>query len=944
MEPAISTRVFDRVPRATYRLQFNKDFTFAQAAEILDYLEALGVSDVYASPILTACAGSTHGYDVCSFDHVNPALGGPEAFLAFTEALQEKKLGLLLDMVPNHMGADLSNTWWHSVLEHGPASPFASYFDIDWQNPYPEGRGKVLLPILEDHYFRALHSGKLRLDWARNRFVIRYHDRELPVSLPSYADILRNVLQRCQSLAETELIKELENLLEVTAAESQGSIAEFERIKVQMVSWQSSFPEFPRALKETLGLLNGVPGHTDSFSELHELIQKQHYRLAFWKVGNEELNYRRFFDVTQLAGLRMESPDVFAATHRLVFDWVRRGFVTGLRIDHPDGLRDPAGYLQAVQQAARSARPLTGDFYVVVEKILTGQETLPSDWPCAGTTGYDFLNQVNAVFIASSARAEMDRIYQDFTGLHEPLVEIIYRSKKRVLEELLISEWTSLSRQLLVLAKKTRAGCDLTYSVLRRVLLEVIACFPTYRSYASSRSQELSEVEQKWIREAIEKGRYRAERIDPLAFTWLEDLLQGWGPSQTTVTSQERAALSEEALEFRLRFQQLTGPVMAKGLEDTAFYNYNRLISLNEVGGDPDVFGISVDQFHESNQQRLALWPHSLLATATHDTKRGEDVRARLNVLSELTPEWEAAVQRWHLLNKDARAVIDGEEAPTPNDEYLIYQTLVGSWPLAGRPADRSIYCDRVCAYVLKAIKESKAKTSWLDPNEKYEDAVTQFVKHILDDKKSVSFLSDFQDFEKITAFFGMHNSLAQLVLKLTCPGVPDIYQGTEFMDLSLVDPDNRRPVDYQQRRVASSREGSEPTIATQDGLKLDVLRRLLHLRTEKAALFEAGTYEPLLAEGYAAEHVIAFARRSEEETILVLVARLTCTLLRKSVGSPIGPTVWKDTRVNVPWLHGGQFNEVLAGTDMRFFEGSVPLGSAFGTLPVAVLVSCDRG
>jgi (1->4)-alpha-D-glucan 1-alpha-D-glucosylmutase len=944
MEAATPSRKLNRVPRATYRLQFNTDFALEQASEILDYLEALGISDVYAAPILTAVSGSTHGYDVCDFEQVNPALGGATAFSAFTERLQSKQMGLLLDMVPNHMGADLSNPWWHSVLEHGAGSPFAGYFDINWQS----GGGKVLLPILEDHYSRVLHAGKLRLGWSIGRFIIRYYDRELPVSLEGCASILERVLRRCcASRAATELIHGLETLLEVltrgSTDEALSGIAEFERIKEQLRRWHSRSCEFSLALRETIDGLNGAPGRPDSFSELHELLQKQHYRLAYWRVGNEELNYRRFFDVTQLAGLRMELPEVFDMAHKRISEWVSLGLVTGLRIDHPDGLRDPGGYLRTLQDATRAARPPQTDLYVVVEKILTGPETLRKDWPCAGTTGYDFLNQLNAVFVASWARADMDRIYQEFTGLREPLSEVIYRSKKRVLEELLIGEWTALSRQVFALAKRTRSGCDLTFSTLRRAQLEVIACFPAYRSYADIHSQALPKVEQAWIQEALAKGRSRAAGIDPLAFTWLEDLLLGWGPNQTTVTAEERAALAEQALEVRLRFQQLTGPVMAKGLEDTAFYNYNRLISLNEVGGDPDVFGITVEAFHKRNLERLKLWPHSLLATATHDTKRGEDVRARINVLSELAPEWDAAVQRWHKLNEPGRSVVRGEASPSPNDEYLIYQTLIGSWPLAERPVDRSNYCDRVCAYVLKAIKESKANTSWLAPNEAYEMAVIRFLKHLLNEKESGPFLEDFQKIQRITAFFGMHNSLSQLVLKLTCPGVPDIYQGTEFVDLSLVDPDNRRPVDYQQRRVALSETLLQDPGGAPDRLKFHVLHRLLLLRRQNPEVFASGSYEPLQVEGEAAEHVIAFARRFANKTILVLAGRLIRTLMNKNGEFEPGSKLWKGTRITSPCFRGNRFTEVFAGKDIQPIQESLELDDAFGHLPVAVLMSADQ-
>lgn len=734
-----------RVPRTTYRLQFNRDFSFAQAEEILDYLKELGVSDCYASPLFRAGAESTHGYDICCFGEINPQLGGIEGFRKFSASARELGLGLLLDMVPNHMGSALTNLWWVDVLKHGRKSEYADFFDIDWDPATPGLRNKVLLPVLEDHYWNVLESGKLRVTEEKGEFVIAYHDHKFPIS----------------------------------------------------------------------------PDTKSSLKHLHAVLQEQHYRLAYWRVGPHEINYRRFFDITELVSLRMEREEVFEATHRLAFDLIKAGSITGLRIDHPDGLWDPKQYFERVQKH--------GPVYVVAEKILTDEEPLPEDWPVDGTTGYDFLNRLNGIFVDRRNEATMTKIYEEFTGCTEPFDAIGYANKRKVLEASFQSEINSLAHGL----KATPRGQDFTLAELREAVTEMAAAFPVYRTYAT---------------EQAEPDKRYAEFL-PDMLLWDRKLLR--------------------------KFQQLTGPVMAKGVEDTAFYKYNRLLSLNEVGGNPGKFGVSVDEFHDYNLKKQKHWPHSMLATATHDTKRGEDLRARLNVLSEMPEEWQETVQRWHAMNQ-----------PAPNEEYLIFQTLLGAWN--GPEKDLP---ERVCGFMTKAMREAKTHSSWTDPNVEYEKATLAFVRRLLDPANP--WLKDFEAFQARVAFFGVYNSLSQVLLKMTCPGVPDFYQGSEFWDFNLVDPDNRRRVDYPARREMLTRVKQG---APQEN-KMFVIWRTLQFRSQHAELFEKGDYQAVAVNS---RHVCAFSRTWQKEKIVVVAPRLVYGLCRGELVPPVGD-IWGEAALDGP-------------------------------------------
>jgi (1->4)-alpha-D-glucan 1-alpha-D-glucosylmutase len=879
-----------RIPRATYRLQFNRDFTFQQAREILNYLRDLGISDIYASPLFQAGPQSTHGYDTCCFGKVNPNLGSLEDFEWLTGALKERGLGLLLDLVPNHMSATLSNVWWLDVLENGRESPYAQFFDIDWRPNNPALHDKVLLPVLEDHYGKVLESGKLRLAFQDGKLSIAYHDRNFPVNLPAVATI---------------------------GIEDPSQLLEH---------------------------LNGQPGSARSFDKLDALIQRQHYRLAYWRVAPQEINYRRFFDVTEMVALKMELPEVFNKTHELVFEWLEQGKITGLRIDHPDGLWNPKEYLQRLQ---RDNPP-----YVVVEKILSGDEQLPADWPADGTTGYDFLNRANGLFVDAANASAFDEIYRDFTGNRTDFATIVHQSRKLVLERSFASELNSLTHRLKDIASHTRSGCDLTFTELRHALAELAASFPVYRTYVMDSSTEISAQDREVIQSAIKLAR-KSEglKLDQPVFDFIERLLlMQLGPELD-----ERA--SKAAREFVMKLQQLTGPAMAKGLEDTAFYRFNRLVSLNEVGGEPSHFGVSPEEFHATNALIVKHWPHTLLASATHDTKRGEDVRARLNVLSEMPAEWRETVKRWSQLNRDKKTSVENAPAPDANAEYLFYQTVVGAWTEdVNNEESLKVFRTRVVAFMLKAAKEAKLHTSWTEPNSAYEQTLQHFVERVLADENK-TFLDDLHRFAPRVAFFGRFNSLSQTLLKITSPGVPDFYQGAELWDLSLVDPDNRRPVDYRTRQKLLSdlntkfagvgdAAGDFFSALLRDeqpgAMKLFLIWRALNFRATQRELFDSGDYLPLTTSGEHQGHVCAFARKWNDRTIVVIVPRLVFGLARGAELPPTGE-IWKDTKVQLPPAHPGDlFRNVLTRETVPVIEhashAALELRQALKTFPVALL------
>jgi (1->4)-alpha-D-glucan 1-alpha-D-glucosylmutase len=948
-----------RPPVSTYRVQFNQHFTFRDARELLPYLQDLGITDVYASPYLQARSGSLHGYDISSHARLNPEVGTPEEHEELTSEIRRRGMGHVLDIVPNHMGiGEPANEWWMNVLENGPSSPYAPYFDIEWKPRQPHLRGKVLLAVLGDQFGRVLERGELVLRFDDGRFEISYHEHLFPVSPKSSSLVLRRTLAE---MSEGEHRLELESI--VTALEKlpnrdrtdEASVAERHRenhvTRRRLRALHAASEDFRSALANAIEELNGRVGEPRSFDRLERLLDDQAYRLAFWRVAAEEINYRRFFDINDLAGLRVERGEVFQDTHRLILQLVKEGRVTGLRIDHPDGLYDPEGYLRMLRHECEGR--VGSPPYIVVEKILTGDEELPGSWPVAGTVGYEFMNRVNGLFVRSSAEAAMDAVYGGFIGGSPNFQKLVYDRKKLILRVALASELNVLAQLLDRLSDQHRCYRDFTLGALAHALRETIACFPVYRTYIDAEAGRISETDRAHVKRATREAMRRNPTTSRLVYEFLRDMLLLEWPDLI-----DESARRDHA-RFVMKFQQLTGAVMAKGVEDTAFYIYHRLVSLNEVGGEPERFGIEPDELHAWLAHRRASWPTAMNAGSTHDTKRSEDVRARINALSEMPERWGSRVRYWAELNAKWKVVENGDTMPDSNDEYLLYQTLVGVWPLETPEGEEyGALVQRVQSYMEKAAREAKVHTSWVNANEEYDDALRNFVGRILQRGDDGRFLDDFLTFQAGIARIGMLNSLSQTVLKLTAPGVADIYQGQETWDFSLVDPDNRRQVDYDRRRellagLPHASAGAEPgSLARElldcwkDGrIKLHVVRTLLHLRRESPDLFLAGEYEPLPARGPLAEHVFAFALRRGDSAAIVAVPRLWGTLLAEAETALPGPGAWQGTELVAPAALAGRYRELLAGAPVNLTAVAdtvvVPLADVLAHFPVAVL---ERG
>jgi (1->4)-alpha-D-glucan 1-alpha-D-glucosylmutase len=998
-------------PSSTYRVQLNAGFTFADARAVVPYLAALGIGALYTSPILRATPGSTHGYDVTDYASINPELGSDDDLRALTDALRQRGMGLLVDVVPNHMGiAQGANAWWQDVLENGRTSPYADFFDIDWRPLKEELRGKILLPVLGDPYGVVLERGELDLELRDGAFTVHYHETPLPIAPPTYPLILRAALdapaltalgEQQPDLRPTTFDAELPTP-DPTLLEYQSIITAFDRLpgqnetdpervaerrreqivaKRRLADLVAASPEVAHALAETMRAFNGDPADPRSFDALDRLLDAQSYRLSSFRTAGEEINYRRFFAINELAAVRQENPAVFQAAHALLLRLIAAGAVTGLRIDHPDGLWDPSGYFRDLQRAAWLAQhgdatelatdaldweaidPALGDLwpgqtgdgaqiaarlplYVVAEKILEPGEGLPVDWAVHGTVGYEFARVTTGLFIDGESRRAFDQLCSRFTHDRRPFATIAYEGKDLMLRTALASETNVLARALNRISEQNRRTRDFTLSTLRHALREVIAGFPVYRTYIICNGRGVPERDRRAIERAIAQAKRRNPALDPSVFDFLADVLllrdEGWPEAELA-----------ERCHFVMKFQQLTGPVMAKGVEDTAFYIFNRLVALNEVGGDPAAFGASVADFHRQNAERLRRWPHALLTSSTHDTKRSEDVRARIAVLSELPGEWRAAINRWARLNRRLKIRLEGAPAPDRNDEYLFYQTLLGAWPWGAESLDEA-FVARIEAFMLKAARESQVHTSWINQDASYEAALRGFVRVALDASRRNPFLEDVASLRDVVAHVGACNALAQQLLKLTAPGVPDLYQGTELWEQSLVDPDNRRPVDYtlptrllrELHRQRPSRRLARELLATKaDGrIKLYLTWRALQARAAYPALFARGSYQPLSAEGHAADHVVAFARRDEEHEAVVVVPRLVAELTDGGRVAPIGKSVWGDTRLMLAegepradyreWLTGRTI--AVAAADDR---GIVMLQDALADLPYALLL-----
>lgn len=877
-----------QVPLATYRVQMHAGFGFDAAAAVADYLHELGITHLYASPYLQAGKGSTHGYDVLDHGKVSDELGGAEAHDRLCRTLGENDLGQILDIVPNHMSiASRENVWWWDVLENGPSSRYAGYFDVDWASPEAKLHNMVLLPILGDHYGRVVEAGEIQVRRVGGSFTFHYFDNVMPIAPRSLNDLLQRAARRCDS-PDLAFAADAFGNLPLSTSIDWVSVARRHRdkevLRKQLERLCAEEPKVASAIDQVIEEANA------SSTEVDALLDRQNYRLAYWRTAGQELDYRRFFDINTLISIRMEDERVFNDTHVMVLKWVGDGVLDGLRVDHPDGLRDPAQYFQRLRLAAPEG-------WIVVEKILEPGEALPEDWPVDGTTGYDFLNRLGGLWIDGSKEAAINEVYSRFTGMSTDYLAMVHDKKYLVLKQLFASDVSRLTSLLIQICERQKRYRDYTRRELNALLREVIACFPVYRTYVREETGQVSARDTRYVFEAVEAVKERRADIDVDLLDFLRDLL----------LLRVRGPLESELV---MRFQQNTGPVMAKGVEDTVFYNYNRMTALNEVGGDPGRYGLSVEEFHAECAETQRLWPRSMLATTTHDTKRSEDVRTRISLLSEIPEAWAEVIERWAGWNERYKT----GRAPDRNTEYLLYQTLVGAWP---------IDVQRLTDYMMKAVREAKSATSWNDPVPEYEDALKDFIAALLDD---AGFTADLESFVGGLVGPGRVNSLAQLLIKLTAPGVPDIYQGNELWDLSLVDPDNRRPVDYGARRelLASLKSATPEQIMARsdEGLpKLWVTKQALAFRRRRPELFGAGgTYTPVWAEGPAREHVVAFLRGDGSLTV---VPRLPLELDGR----------WEDTSLPVP---PGRWRNELTGVELE--GGPTLLRELFSRFPVALL------
>ncbi len=942
------------IPRATYRLQLSAAFTFADATAIVPYLAALGISHVYCSPYFRARSGSTHGYDVVDHNALNPEIGTRADFEAFVAALRAHHMGHIVDIVPNHVGIlGSDNLRWMDVLENGEASVYAGFFDIDWAPSNPDRAHKVLVPVLADPYGTVLERGELELRFepTSGSFAAYYQAHRLPLDPRSYPRILDRVAALVSN-TELENIRRSLAALPDRHAATPEQVSERNRAKElhkqRLAQLAAANPAVAAALQAAVRSFTGTAAEPASFDALHELLELQAFHLAYWRVAADDINYRRFFDVNDLAALRVENEAVFEITHRLVLQLIADGKIDGLRIDHSDGLYDPAGYFRRLQEhiGAVTGKLAPRALYLVVEKITASFEHLPADWAVHGETGYHFLNVVNRMLVDSATRQRMDRVYHGVIGEPFTWPDVAYECQRLILRRSLASELNVAANQLARIARGDRSTRDFTFNSLRDALAEVIACFPVYRTYVAD---TVSESDRRYVEWAITAARRRRAATEASVFDFVRAALLLELPCPT-----------EEQLRrvrgFAMKFQQITAPITAKGIEDTALYRFNRLLSLNEVGGEPGSYGAGVRAFHADSEYRARHWPHEMLATSTHDTKRSEDLRARLNVLSEMTTPWRDAVRRWTRMNRTRKRELLGAPAPSRNDEYHFYQTLFASWPL-GTPAPQegAAYRERIEAYMLKAVREAKQRTSWTEPDAAYEEALQQFIHSVLEPRDGNLFLADFLEFQRGAVRFGLLNSLSQTLCKLTAPGVPDIYQGNEIWDFSLVDPDNRRPVDYLRRRtlLEELREGApaarELVEHMEDGrCKLLLTLRVLELRRAQPALFRDGSYRRLRVRGEHAPNICAFSRRLGARVLIVIAPRLYRRLLAERGGLPLGPQVWGDTVIELPREQRVRsFRSVIDGAHVHAVTSGDGAGvlaaQALAEFPVALLAAgCD--
>ena len=982
-----------RIPGSTYRLQFNRRFRFNDALKVVGYLQDLGITDIYASPYFKARKGSLHGYDIVDPTLLNPEVGTEEEYDKFVRELRRRGMGQILDIVPNHLCADSDNPWWMDVLENGPCARAAGFFDIDW-NPVVESlRNRLLLPVLADQYGTVLERQELSLSFKDGAFSVHYGDLRLPLQPGTYVSVLEH---RRELLLEmlphdnphmVELLSIITALkhLPLPAERDEERVAERYRekeiIKKRLAGLCAESAEICGFLSENVQAFNGKKGDPGSFDLLDRLLDQQVWRLSFWRVASEEINFRRFFDINNIAAVHMEDEGVFRETHSLILKLIAEDKVTGLRVDHPDGLYNPPEYFRRLQGSCYARRqlpsggedPVLSDseqpapwsalereydnillsnpsyrpFYITGEKILTKGEKIPEDWLILGTTGYDFLNSLNGIFVDSRNAKSFDTLYAQFIKSKSNFQDLVYEKKKLVMQVAMTGEVSTLGHYLETIAEGNRHTRDFTHYSLTRAIVETIAFFPVYRTYIHS--PDVNDREGQYIEYAVAKAKRKNPAISASLFDFLKDVLLMKFPDDLSAVERRGR------LDFVMRFQQITGPVMAKGLEDTAFYIYNRLVSLNEVGGSPERFGTPLEAFHGHNIERMKLWPHSLIASSTHDSKRGEDVRARINVLSEIPDQWRTLLMKAVRENKKKKGLADGQPVPDRNEEYLLYQTLLGAWPVALSDGDHDIFRNRIREYMLKAVREAKVHTSWINPDAAYEEALLAFIDAVMDTGPHNRFMKEFEPFQKMISRFGMLNSLSQTLLKITSPGVPDFYQGSETLDLNLVDPDNRGTVDFGARagmlselkqresRIGPLRLARELCAAPFDGMtKLYLVYMALNFRKQHRRLFEEGDYIPLETAGPKAYHVCAFARRLGSDTALVIAPRFFVSLSRPET-PPVGRALWKDSSILLPFeettvsYHNALTGETVKGC-RKGGKTILHLHDALATFPVALL------
>lgn len=917
------------IPRATYRLQFNRAFGFAEAAAIAPYLAKLGISHVYASPYLMARPGSQHGYDIVAHDRLNPELGDMQSFRDMVAAFKRYGLKQIVDFVPNHMGVGgADNPLWLDVLEWGVESRYAHWFDIDWEPDHQYLHGKVLVPFLGDQYGIELERGKLvlKFDVDSGEFAVWAYDvHKLPICPVHYKSILGE---------DDPALEWMGDDFSVLLEWRPQIVAKAGELKQKLAAAVAQDSNIYQALNARVEALNAPYVEDNQRIELNSLIQRQHWRITDYRVAGDDINYRRFFNINDLAGVRIELPEVFDHVHQCVIPLMQQGIIDGLRIDHIDGLADPYSYLKRLRDV-QVASGIAKSSYLVVEKILSMDEQLPSEWPVHGTTGYDFCNQVLGVLIDPAGEIALTQCFREFVSGMESFEEVVHQSKLRIMDNEMASELNMLARNAARVARQNPRTADFTRNLLLRAIREVIACFPIYRTYLDGNAV-LSDSDAHVIRKAIAAASSRQREIVPAVFEFLELLMCG------QLCLQRSGFVRHAVFRCAMKLQQYSGPVMAKGLEDTALFRFNRFIALNEVGGNPEQFSISIARFHQETAKRMTQWPHAMLSTATHDTKHGEDARTRLAALSEMADEWARCINEWKLLLS--------YPAAAANDVYRLFQLLVASWPLEFDnvekldPGSLSQYVERLKVVMRKSMREAKQQSSWITPNDEYENQVLACVDILLTSVQSETFLNSFTKFHVTVAIAGAKKALVQTALRLCMPGMPDTYQGTELWDLNMVDPDNRRTIDFRKREQLLStisndlKENHKQSIRHymsewKDGrVKLAMIQLLLNLRRLQPQLLSEGNYIPLSIEGMQNHALVSFARQRESKALVVIARRFFAG--RQTNVS------WENTKVLLPPAMRQQtWHNILTGTDIQS-DDAISMKNLLDLLPVAVMLN----